>query len=142
VPVDTHSQSFVGCSKVSLNPEFSHTITPSTALLFRFSALTFNAHSIHIDQGYAQSIEGYRDILVHGPLTLTLLLTVFQTHISKSGQEIASIDYRNLTPLLVEQPMRICAKPKNGANSGSWNVWVEGNDGRLAVKGTIQTVKQ
>jgi 3-methylfumaryl-CoA hydratase len=49
-------------------------ITPSEPLLFRFSALTFNSHRIHYDLPYATAEEGYRGLVVHGPLTATLLL--------------------------------------------------------------------
>ena len=42
-------------------------------LLFRFSALTFNAHRIHYDHPYATGVEGYPDLVVHGPLTAILL---------------------------------------------------------------------
>jgi acyl dehydratase len=121
------------------NPEFSHTILPSRALLFRFSALTFNAHSIHLDRSYARDVEGYDDVLVHGPLTLTLILTVVQRHLSKLGKTISGIEYRNLAPLIVEQPLRICAKPKEVGKGASWEVWVERGDGGLAVRGTIKT---
>lgn len=47
-------------------------ITPDEALLFRFSALTFNAHRIHYDLPYARG-EGYPALVVHGPLTAVLL---------------------------------------------------------------------
>ncbi len=50
------------------------TLTPSETLLFRFSALTFNTHRIHYDLPYARDVEGYRGLVVHGPLTATLLL--------------------------------------------------------------------
>jgi 3-methylfumaryl-CoA hydratase len=49
-------------------------ITPREPLLFRFSALTFNSHRIHYDLPYATGEEGYRGLVVHGPLTATLLL--------------------------------------------------------------------
>lgn len=49
-------------------------ITPREPLLFRFSALTFNSHRIHYDLPYATQEEGYRGLVVHGPLTATLLL--------------------------------------------------------------------
>ena len=49
-------------------------ITPSEPLLFRYSALTFNSHRIHYDLPYAMGEEGYRGLVVHGPLTATLLL--------------------------------------------------------------------
>ena len=49
-------------------------VTPAEPLLFRYSALTFNSHRIHYDLAYATGEEGYRGLVVHGPLTATLLL--------------------------------------------------------------------
>lgn len=49
-------------------------IIPSAPLLFRYSALTFNSHRIHYDQTYATSVEGYKGLVVHGPLIATMLL--------------------------------------------------------------------
>src|SRR5262245_7965701 len=48
------------------------TVTPEPVLLFRFSALTFNAHRIHYDRRWAMDTEGYPGLVVHGPLTSTL----------------------------------------------------------------------
>lgn len=45
----------------------------SPVVLFRFSALTANAHRIHYDQDYATSVEGYPRLVVHGPLLATLM---------------------------------------------------------------------
>jgi 3-methylfumaryl-CoA hydratase len=49
-------------------------LTPDPRLLFRYSALTFNTHRIHYDAPYAQAVERYRGLVVHGPLTASLLL--------------------------------------------------------------------
>ena len=46
----------------------------STALLFRYSAITFNAHRIHFDLPYAQTVEHYPGLVVHGPLQANLLM--------------------------------------------------------------------
>ncbi len=48
--------------------------TPDVPLLFRYSALTFNTHRIHYDADYVRDVEGYRGLLVHGPLMASLLL--------------------------------------------------------------------
>ena len=40
---------------------------PTTVQLFRFSAVTWNAHRIHYDQAYARE-EGYPDVLVQSHL--------------------------------------------------------------------------
>ena len=55
-------------------------ITPDPTLLFRFSALTFNAHRIHYDRTYATTEEGYPGLVVHGPLTAVLLMELVRFH--------------------------------------------------------------
>lgn len=49
------------------------TVQPSIVMLFRYSALTFNGHRIHYDRDYARGVEGYPDLVFHGPLTATFL---------------------------------------------------------------------
>jgi 3-methylfumaryl-CoA hydratase len=71
-------------------------IETSAALLFRYSALTFNAHRIHYDRDYARHSEGYEDILVHGPLQATLLLNCAARLL---GEAPARFRYRSLRPL-------------------------------------------
>ncbi|KAL4806013.1 hypothetical protein BDV18DRAFT_160873 [Aspergillus unguis] len=117
------------------NPEFRYSLTPTKALLFRFSALTFNAHLIHLDQGYTRDVEGYRNLLVHGPLTLTLLLTALRRHLGEKNMALQSIDYKNLSPLYVEEELTICGKPKPNRDT-AWDVWIEGKNGGVAVRGT------
>ncbi|EXV03330.1 MaoC like domain protein [Metarhizium robertsii] len=105
---------------------WSAKLVPTPTHLFHFSALTFNAHSIHIDPLYARSTDGHRDLLVHGPLTLALMLSVL-------GGGVQRISYRNHAPLYVNEEMTVCVrKPDNG---GGWDVWVEGPEGGLAVRG-------
>lgn len=57
---------------VAPDMDFSRSVSPDERLLFRFSALTFNAHRIHYDLPYTRS-EGYPALVVHGPLTAVLL---------------------------------------------------------------------
>ena len=45
-------------------PDFTFDYFPSPTTLFRFSALTFNGHYIHLDKEYAQKSEGYPGTLV------------------------------------------------------------------------------
>lgn len=99
--------------------------------------MTFNAHSIHLDKEYTQNQEGFRNLLVHGPLTLTLLLSVLQRHLNGLGLQVDHIEYKNLAPLFVEEQMTICGKPRN--EEGTWDVWIEGPNGGLAVRGTVKS---
>jgi 3-methylfumaryl-CoA hydratase len=81
--------------------------TPTTVELFRFSAATFNAHRIHYDQGYAREVEGYPDLVVHGPLTAARLasLAVRQA----GGAPLRTFHFRAVAPLFVNQPVRLSA---------------------------------
>jgi hydroxyacyl-ACP dehydratase HTD2-like protein with hotdog domain len=119
-------------------------LTPSRLLLFRYSALTFNAHLIHLDRDYARKVEGHRNLLVHGPLSLTLLLQAVGAYIKEKSEgrhALASITYRNLAPLYCDEEMRICCKLKKALDTGDiYNVWIEGPTGGAAVVGTVQTV--
>jgi 3-methylfumaryl-CoA hydratase len=64
--------------------------------LFRYSAATYNAHRIHYDLAYAQQVEKYPGLVVHGPLQATLLL---QAAIDHTGRAPASFSYRGVHPL-------------------------------------------
>lgn len=123
--------------------DFSHSLTPSAALLFRFSALTFNAHRIHLDQAYCRDVEGHRNLLVHGPLSLVLMLHFLQARLANEGytregkaDRVTHIDYRCLAPLYAEEELTVCIRRKDAC---VWETWIEGPDGGLAVRGTVRT---
>ena len=61
-----------------------HHFTPSQILLTRYSYLTFNLHKIHIDPEYAQRVEGYPSTLVHGSLSVSLILSVLRGYYSET----------------------------------------------------------
>lgn len=71
-------------------------LVPSEPLLFRYSALTFNSHRIHYDLPYASAEEGYRGLIVHGPLTATLLLDLARRELGDN--KLLSFAFRGLTP--------------------------------------------
>lgn len=69
--------------------------TPET-LLFRFSAVTFNAHRIHYDLNYAQKVENYPGLVVHGPLQATFLMRAAVRHKRRAP---LYFDYRGVHPM-------------------------------------------
>ena len=147
VPVDA-SNTPNKVLKTAQSPDYSHHLVPTPALLFRFSALTFNAHAIHLDKQYCREVEGHRNLLVHGPLSLVLILRFLNRCLAKENraradgkhEDIYAIQYRNVAPLYAEEDMRICIKRKDQDDlHGIWDVWIEGRDGGYAVKGTVRT---
>jgi 3-methylfumaryl-CoA hydratase len=81
------------------------TITPDEVLLFRFSALTFNAHRIHYDRTYATSVEGYPSLVVHGPLQAILLAG--QLEAACPGASMRTFECRGLAPAFVSQKLQL-----------------------------------
>jgi hypothetical protein len=89
-------------------------------------------------------------MLIHGPLSLFLMISVLKSHLLP-GEMVMRLDYRNLAPLYVNEGMQICLKEhvkrntKDGkrdlgnispANQRKFDVWIEGQGGGYAVKGT------
>lgn len=82
-------------------------VTPDPVMLFRYSALTFNGHRIHYDLSYARDVEHYADLVVHGPLTATLLQNVAQEFMP--GRQLAAFEFKGLLPLFVNRPVVLTA---------------------------------
>jgi 3-methylfumaryl-CoA hydratase len=74
---------------------FQLALTPDPVLLFRFSALTGNAHRIHYDTPYVTQVEHYPGLVVHGPLLVLLMLEV----VRGQGKQIDSVSYRLRRPV-------------------------------------------
>lgn len=64
--------------------------------LFRFSALTFNAHKIHYNEAWTAGIERHPGVVVHGPLNLICLLDYWN---DLKGQQASDVAYRAMAPV-------------------------------------------
>ncbi|KIW63614.1 hypothetical protein PV04_08600 [Phialophora macrospora] len=140
------------------DPDYSQTMIPSATLLFRFSALTRNAHVIHLDGDYTRQVYGLPMPLVHGPLTSVLMLDVLGEALAlqnigqSSALTIRSFQYRNILPLFVNERITIACKKLHdvkpdatkhrtefGTPLQKWDVWIQkgaGRDATLAVRGS------
>jgi 3-methylfumaryl-CoA hydratase len=112
-------------------PQWGRSVEPDTTLLFRYSALTFNGHRIHYDQAYARDEEGYPDLVVHGPLTATLLQQLAVEH--GAGRPLARFEFRGISPLFVDRPFRLEGRE---AENGALALWARGPDDELAMSAT------
>jgi hydroxyacyl-ACP dehydratase HTD2-like protein with hotdog domain len=57
--------------------------------MFFFSAATYNGHRIHYDKTWATEVEGYPDILVHGPLQAALLARAVTDWVGPDGRLVS-----------------------------------------------------
>jgi len=83
------------------------TVIPTPALLFRYSALTFNTHRIHYDYDYTTQVEGYPALVVHGPLMASLLLN-FAAELA-DGASIKDFQFRGVSPAFCGQALILAA---------------------------------
>ena len=74
------------------------------ALLFRYSACTFNAHRIHIDLPYAQQVEHYPGLVVHGPLQATKLI---EAAALAAGRAPDHFKFRGVHPLFHDEGLHL-----------------------------------
>lgn len=106
-------------------------VVPDPVLLFRFSALTFNGHRIHYDRPYCETEEGYPGLVVHGPLTATLLVDLFLRE--NPGARVAGFRFRAKRPLFDVHPFTLCGAPREGGAS----LWALDHEGRVAMSAEL-----
>jgi 3-methylfumaryl-CoA hydratase len=99
--------------------------------LFRFSALTFNAHRIHYDRDYARDIEGYPGLVVQGPFTATLLMDHF-LHFMPAAR-VASFAFRARRPLFEGQIIQLCLAQREARVE----LWARDPAGREAMTAEV-----
>jgi 3-methylfumaryl-CoA hydratase len=91
-------------------PVWEDAVPMDTVRLFRFSALTFNGHRIHYDLDYAQGVEKYPGLVVHGPMQAMLLLAAARRH--RGGAMPADYRYRGVRPLFHSDALRLLGQPE------------------------------
>ena len=123
-------------------------IPVSPTLLFRFSALTYNAHRIHYDRDFARDVEGYPGLLTHGPLQALAMAEAARAGAlagdrgdsgdagNATGRGERFFDYRLVSPLFDHQGLIVSAVPGEGATATA----VRDRHGRRTASGTLRTV--
>lgn len=113
--------------------DWSEPVQTNEAMLFRYSAVTFNAHRIHYDRPYATAVEGYPDIVVQGQLTATLMLrALVRAH---PDRDVASFSFRGVKPLFCGETFHV-----EGAvtNAGHVDLWARDDDNVVRMSGKAE----
>ena len=110
------------------------TVTPDAVLLFRFSALTFNSHRIHYDRAWAMQTEGYPGLVVHGPLTTTLLIDFARD--CNPGRAVRSYATQARAPLFDTAPFELRGRPT--ADGRGAELWAVTPEGTIAMSADVQ----
>jgi 3-methylfumaryl-CoA hydratase len=116
--------------------EGERAIDVSPTLLFRFSALTYNAHRIHYDRDYARDVEGYPGLLTHGPLQALAMAEAARAAEKRDSTDHAdlSFDYKLISPLFDFQGLVVSASADEDATVTA----VRDSHGRPTATGTLR----
>lgn len=93
------------------SPDHAEAVVVDEVRLFRFSAATFNAHRIHYDLPYAQEVEKYPGLIVHGPLQAMLL---FEAATRWRGAAPSEFSFRGAHPMFNFDDARLLGVDADG----------------------------
>jgi 3-methylfumaryl-CoA hydratase len=106
--------------------DYSERYELDSTVLFRYSALTFNGHRIHYDVDYCREVEGYPNLVIHGPLIATLLLDLH----AQQGLPLERFTYRARSLLFLPHAFTVNGK----AGRHSAQLWASNHLGGLAME--------
>ena len=97
----------------------------TNAFVFRYSAITWNAHRIHYDAAWARGEEGYPAIVTNGGLSMHLMVDAALRH---APGELAGYTARLVHPIWVGDLIEVRGLP---AKDGRMTLWAADKNGVL-----------
>jgi 3-methylfumaryl-CoA hydratase len=116
----------------STDADWSEAREVDPVTLFRYSALTFNSHRIHYDRSYCRDVEGYDGLVIHGPLSTTLLLDLLRRKLPDA--HVKNVAFRAISPLFDTAPITLAGKQ----NGDQVDLWAATAEGHLAMQATAE----
>jgi len=107
------------------------------ALLFRFSALTYNGHRIHYDREYAREVEGYPGLVVHGPLQALLMTEAVRRQCTRplAGTRF---EYRLVSPVFDFDGLVVSTEPASSGGGAVATSVRSRSSGRTSASGLFR----
>lgn len=105
------------------NPAWSKQVALSAALVFRYSAITWNAHRIHYDADYSRHDEGYANAVQNGGLTQQL---IFDAAMERLPGTLTGLQARLSRPLWVGDTFTIAGGEPREGRMACWGIDKDG----------------
>jgi 3-methylfumaryl-CoA hydratase len=86
-------------------------VHPDPVLLFRYSSAAGLTHRIHYDLDYVRTVEGYPNLIVHGPLQAIMLADLAARRLD---QPLTAFEFRIVRPLFIGAPFYCVAREEAG----------------------------
>jgi len=107
---------------------WSDNVLLSEALVFRYGAVTWNAHRIHYDADYARQEEGYPHTVQNGGLTMQLMV---DAALKRAPGELTGFTARLARPLWVGETATLAG---HAARDGKMSCWAANAKGELCAQ--------
>jgi 3-methylfumaryl-CoA hydratase len=111
-------------------PERVRSVAVNPVFLFRFSALTYNAHRIHYDRDYATRTEFYPGLVVHAPLLAILVLDLAVQ--MRPGIPITQFRFRAIRPTIELGPIQLGGK----CEGSEMTLWSSDHENVVGLRAT------
>lgn len=114
-------------------PDRVRTVLPDAVQLFRYSAITYNAHRIHYDLPYTRDVEGHRGLVVQGPYIAAMLLD----HLLRTEPGLAVREFRCRAkrPAYAGAALNLNLR---ATAPGRWELWATDADGGLHMDAEVE----
>lgn len=122
-------------------PDWDEPFVIDSVRLFRFSAVTFNAHRIHYERGYAMEVEKYPGLVVHGPFQAMVLMEAARRR--HGGAMPRGYRFRGVRPLFDHDRMRLLgwavgAGQPDGLDQGaSWTLATANGEDLICMQAEV-----
>jgi 3-methylfumaryl-CoA hydratase len=111
---------------------WSDPITLTSPLVFRYSAVTWNAHRIHYDADYARGEEGYPKTVQNGGLTMQLLV---DAALKRAPGALSGFTARLTRPIYVGDTVSLCGA---AVSDSAMECWIADREGYLCASLQLQ----
>lgn len=119
---------------------YSRTVRPTPLLLFRYSALTFNAHRVHYDRAYAIETGGFPGLIVHAPLIALLLVNHLR---QQEPAAVRSFAFTNVRPVFDTAPLTLYSRTEYVGRAGRRAaMWARDSDGTVAMHAHAELIDE
>ncbi|WP_375162905.1 MaoC family dehydratase N-terminal domain-containing protein [Pseudomonas sp. LS44] len=122
----------LGAGEAAPDGDWREAVAPTSTLLFRYSAVTFNGHRIHYDWPYVTEAEGYPGLVVHGPLIATLNLRAFCR--ANPQARLRRFSYRGQRPLIAPESFEVSGRIVAAGKAELWAANASGIAQRAEVE--------
>jgi 3-methylfumaryl-CoA hydratase len=117
-----------------LGAAFSRTVDPTPSLLFRFSALTFDAHRVHYDRAASRMGAQQPGLMVHAPLLALLLVDLLRRE--RPRARLRRLDFEVLQPTYDTQPIVLSGRDEGRS---TFPLWCQDPGGRVTLRAEART---